>query len=194
MVQTTINPGVPDEFLAQALKAKEQYELNKYPEAEKIYVSILSKIPNNVWALSNLGLVYSQEGKLKQAEETLKKVITIAPDNSLSYCTLGIVYYKEKNLDEAITTLTKALAINPKYAMAHNYLGITASDKGWQEAALKEFQTAIALDPNYGDANYNLAVIYTLQKPPKKDLALKFYNKAVSLGVEPNKDLESMIK
>ena len=97
-------------------------------------------------------------------------------------------------MDEAVNSLTKALAINPKYAMAHNYLGITASEKGWQEAALKEFQTALALDPNYGDANFNLAVIYATQKPPKKDQAQKYYNKAVKLGSEPNKKLEELIK
>jgi len=160
VVETSINPGVPDEFLAQARKAKEQFELGKYSEAEKIYESILAKVPNNIYALSNLGAVRFREGKLKEAEETFKKAIAIAPEDSFSYCTLGIVYYRENNLDDAITSLTKALAINPKYAMAHNYLGITASEKGWQKAALKEFQTALALGPNYGDANFNLAVNY----------------------------------
>ena len=35
---------------------------------------------------------------------------------------------------------------------------------------------------------------YATQKPPKKDQAQKYYNKAVKLGSEPNKKLEELIK
>ena len=193
-VETSVNPGVPDELLPLARKAKEQFELANYREAEKTYESILAKAPNNIYALSNLGVVRYRAGKLKQAEETFKKAIAIAPEDSFSYCTLGIVYFRQDKLDDAINSLTKALAINPKYAMAHNYLGIAASQKGWQEAAIKELQAALALDPNYPDANFNMAVIYATQQPPNKETAQKYYKKAVSLGAEPDKSLEEILK
>jgi len=193
-VETSVNPGVPDDLLPLARQGKEQFERANYREAEKTYESILAKAPNNIYALSNLGVVRFREGKFKQAEETFKKAIAIAPEDSFSYCTLGIVYYQQAKLDDAINCLTKALAINPKYAIAHNYLGITASQKGWQEAAIKELQAALALDPNYADANFNMAVIYATQQPPNKDLARKFYKKAISLGAEPDKALEEILK
>jgi len=193
-VETSVNPGVPDDLLPLARKGKEQFERANYREAEKTYESILAKVPNNIYALSNLGVVRFRAGKFKQAEETFKKAIAIAPEDSFSYCTLGIVYYQQGKLDDAINSLTKALAINPKYAVAHNYLGIAASQKGWAEAAVKELQAALALDSNYADANFNMAVIYATQQPPNKDLAQKYYKKATGLGAEPDKALEEILK
>lgn len=187
-------PGVPPDMLPQARDAKEQFERGQYREAEKTYEKMLSKVPNNVYVLSNLGVVRFREGKMKLAEEAFKKAIAVAPQDTFSHCTLGIIYYSQNKFDDAVNALTKAISINPKYAVAHNYLGITASQKGWQEAAMKELETAIALDPNYADANFNLAVIYATQQPSNKEEAQKHYKRATDLGAEPDAALEQLIK
>jgi len=185
---------VPTDLMDDAKAAKEAFERTEYRQAERIYERMLTKAPNNVYILSNLGVVYFRNQKFKLAEESLQKAIAVAPEDTFSHCTLGIVYYQEKRYDDAINSLTRALAINPKYAVAHNYLGITASQKGWQEAALKELETAIDLDPNYGDACFNLAVVYAMQQPPNKDMARKFYKRATDLGAEPDAGLEQLVK
>jgi tetratricopeptide (TPR) repeat protein len=190
----TGNPMVPTDLMDDAKAAKEAFERNQYRDAEKVYERMLTKAPNNVYVLSNLGVVYFRNQKFKLAEESLQKAIAVAPEDTFSHCTLGIVYYQEKRYDDAINSLTRALAINPKYAVAHNYLGITASQKGWQEAALKELETAIDLDPNYGDACFNLAVVYAMQQPPNKDMARKYYKRATDLGAEPDAGLEQLVK
>jgi Flp pilus assembly protein TadD/uncharacterized coiled-coil DUF342 family protein len=187
-------PLVPPDLEDAARAAKDAFERGDYRDAEKTYEKMLTEAPNNVYILSNLGVVYFRNEKWKLAEESLKKAIAVAPEDTFSWCTLGIVYYQEKRYDDAINSLTRALAINPKYAVAHNYLGITASQKGWQEAALKELETAIELDPNYGDAFFNLAVVYAMQQPPNKDLALKYYKRATDLGAEPDAALEQLLK
>ncbi|MGA3170126.1 MAG: tetratricopeptide repeat protein [Chthoniobacteraceae bacterium] len=186
-------PGVPDDMLDDAHNAKDAFERQQFREAEKIYEGMLAKAPDNVYILSNLAVVYYHNDKYKLAEEALKKAVAIAPEDTFSHCTLGIVYYQEKRYDEAINELTRALAINPKYAVAHCYLGITASQKGWQEAARKELETAIELDPNYADAYFNLAVIYTIEQPPNKELAGKYYRRAVDLGAAPDAGLEQLL-
>lgn len=193
-VETQLTPSVPTALLGDARNAKDQFERGQYRESEKGYEKMLAKAPNNVYILSNLGVVRFREGKMKLAEEAFKKALVIAPKDAFSWCTLGIVYYQEGKYDEAVTALTKALAVNPKYAVAHNYLGITASQKGWLEAALKELETAIALDPNYADANFNLAVIYATQNPPNKDSARRYYKRATDLGAEPDSSLEQLMK
>ena len=188
------SPAVPPELLSQAKEAKEQFDKGNYRDAEKTYERILQKAPNNLYILSNLGVVRFRAQKLKLAEESFKKAIAIAPEDAFSRCTLGIVYYSEGKYDDAVTELTKALAINPKNATAHNYLGITASQKGWQEAAQKELETAVALDPQYADAHFNLAVVFATQQPPNKEKARKHYQLAISLGAEPDPALEQLIK
>jgi tetratricopeptide (TPR) repeat protein len=193
-VETAFQPGVPKELIPLAREAKDDFDRGKYHAAEKEYHEILAKSPNNLYSLSNLGVVLFRTGKLKAAELTLKKAIAIAPKDEFSRTTLGIVYYRQSKFDDALTELTKALAINPKSATAHNYLGITASQKGWQEAAEKEMLDAIAANPDYADAHFNLAVIYATASPPAKELAKRHYVKATSLGAEPDPSLEKLLR
>jgi tetratricopeptide (TPR) repeat protein len=186
--------NLPPELVGEAREGKDHFERGNYREAEKVYERILAKAPNNLYTLSNLGVVYFRSGKLKRAEEMFKKSIAMAPEDGFSHCTLGIVYYSQQKYDEAVNELTKALAINPKNATAHNYLGITASQKGWQAAAQKELETAVTLDPTYADAHFNLAVVFATQQPPNKEQARKFYKRATELGAEPDSALEQLIK
>ena len=187
-------PNIPAEYLPLARDGKELFEKGDYRGAEKIYEKILAKVPNNLYILSNLGVVRFRAGKLKQAEEVLVKATKVAPEDGFSHCTYGIVLYTGGKLDEAVSALTKALAINPKNATAHNYLGITAAGKGWQEAAQKELETATTLDPSYADAHFNLAVVFATQTPPNKENARKYYKRATELGAEADSSLEQMLK
>ncbi len=186
-------PNVPDDVVDLARRAKENFDHGKYRSAERTYQEILTKSPNNLYSLSNLGVVYFRTGKLKAAELTLKKAVAIAPKDEFARTTLGIVFYREAKYDSALTELTKALAINPKSATAHNYLGITASQKGWQEAAEKEMLQAVADNPNYADAHFNLAVIYATAQPPAKELAKRHYARAEELGSAPDPSLERLL-
>ena len=192
-VPAIFKANVPPEVFDLARQAKESFDGGKYRTAEKLYQEILTKTPNNLYSLSNLGVVYFRNGKLKAAELTLKKAVTISPKDEFSHTTLGIVYYRQSKFDEALTELTKSLGINPKSATAHNYLGITASQKGWQEAAEKELLEAISDNPDYADAHFNLAVIYATAQPPSRELAKRHYAMATSLGAQPDPALEKLL-
>lgn len=193
-VTTTSKPGVPVDLLPLAREAKASFDQGKFKQAEKQYQEILTKSPNNLYSLSNLGVVLFRNGKLKAAELTLKKAIAIAPSDEFTHTTLGIVYYQQNKFDDALSELTKSLAINPKSATAHNYLGITASQKGWQEAAEKEMLQAIADNPEYADAHFNLAVVYSTSQPPAKELARRHYGKALALGAQRDPTLDKLLR
>ena len=137
------------ELFPLAREGKEQIDRGNYLEAEKVYRKMLEKDPNNLYALSNLGVVLLRERKNGLAEKTLKQAIAVAPGDGFAHCTLGIVYYNQGKYDDAVNELTKALAIDPKNALAHNYLGATFNQKGWQEKAQKELEKAKELDPSY---------------------------------------------
>ena len=193
-LQNGFKPNVPAGLVDIAKQAKENFDRGKYHAAERQYQELLTKSPNNLYSLSNLGVVYFRTGKLKAAELTLKKAVAIAPKDEFSHTTLGIIYYRQSKFDDALNELTKSLAINPKSAAAHNYLGITASQKGWQEAAEKEMLEALAVKPDYADAHFNLAVIYATASPPSKELAKRHYTKATELGAEPDASLEKLLR
>jgi Flp pilus assembly protein TadD len=189
-----VKSDVPDDLQSVALAAKENFQLGKYQTAEEQYQEILTKSPNNVYALSNLGAVYLCIGKLQLAESTLKKALSVSPKDEFAHTTLGIVYYRQSNYDDARTELSQAVEINPQSATAHNYLGITASQKGRQREAEKEILQAIANDPDYADAHFNLAVILATTRPASKELAKRHYAKATALGTQPNRSLEKLLQ
>ena len=187
-------PAVPDDLQNVARVAKESFEHGKYRTAESKYQEILDKSPNNLYALSNLGVVYFHRGKFKAAELTLKKALAVSPKDEFVHTTLGIVYYRQAKFDDAVAELTESLEINPKSPIAHNYLGITASQKGRLGEAEKEILQAIANNPDYGDAHFNLAVIFATTQPASKELAKRHYTRATALGTQPDPSLEKLLQ
>ena len=192
-VSATPNP-LPSELQDVAIAAQKNLRQRKYRTAEKQYQTILDKDPNNVDALSNLGVVYFRTGKIGTAESTLQKALAIAPNDASVLTTLGIVHYRQSRFDEALKELRKAIEINPNSATAHNYLGITASQKGRQQEAEKEMLQAIANDPNYAEAHFNLAVLLITTQPPSRALAREHYARATALGTQPSPSLEKLLQ
>ena len=189
-----VKPEVPDDLRNVARAAKESFEQGEYGTTEEQYQEILTKSPNNLYALSNLGVVYLRSGKFSSAESTLKKALTISPKEEFLHTTLGIVYYRQSKFDNALAELSQAVEINPKSATAHNYLGITASQKGRQKEAEKEILQAIANNPDYAEAHFNLAVILVTTQPASKELAKQHYTRATALGTQPDPSLEKLLQ
>jgi Flp pilus assembly protein TadD len=185
---------VPPKIQALVRAARKNVQQGNYRAAEKQYQQILAEDPNNLDALSNLGVVYVRGGNLRSAESTLKKAVAIAPDNDFLLTTLGIVQYRQSKFDDAIAELTKAIAINPNSATAHNYLGIAASQKGRQQEAEKEIFQALANNPDDADAHFNLAVILITTQPGSKELAREHYARATALGIQPSPSLEKLLQ
>jgi tetratricopeptide (TPR) repeat protein len=186
-------PAVPPELAPQAAEVRKQFERGDYAVAEDGYRKLLEAAPDNVYLLSNLGVVLFRERKFKDAEDTFTKAIAVDPKDGFSQCTLGILYYTQGRYDAALEALNTALAINPKDATAHNYRGITLSTKGQPEGAVQELETAVALLPDYGDAHFNLAVVFGTMVPPDKENGRKHYDRALKLGAERDPALEKLI-
>jgi Flp pilus assembly protein TadD len=185
---------VPPKIRGLVRAAGKNFQQGNYMAAGRQYQQILTEDPNNLDALSNLGVVYVRSGNLRAAESTLEKAVAIAPDNDFLLTTLGVVQYRQSKFDEAIVQLTKAITINPKSATAHNYLGIAASQKGRQKEAEKEILQALANNPDDADAHFNLAVILITTQPGSKELAREHYARATALGIEPNPSLEKLLQ
>jgi tetratricopeptide (TPR) repeat protein len=115
-------PGVPNDVKDIAKQAAQSFQDDKFDEAQKFYQQILAVHPDNLYALSNLGVTLFRLGKLKPAEDTLKRAIAVAPDDEFSHCLLGVVYYSRGKMDEAAAELNKTLVINPKNTSAQKFL------------------------------------------------------------------------
>ena len=136
----TSAPPVPADSLATAGQAIASFDHGDYAGAEKLYEQILQKHPDNLYALSNLGVVQFRLQKWGSAEHSLQRAITVAPGDAFSHCTLGIIYYQERLYDKAAAEFNRALAINPKYELAKNYLGVIRAAQAAPHPVTKDGQ------------------------------------------------------
>ena len=175
-------------------KAKDEFDRQDYLQSENTFREALKISPDDYFALSNIGVVEFQLGKMTEAEEYLKRASAKGTDSSFALTTLGIVHYRQQRLDEAQKVLRKAVSINAQDFTAHNYLGIVLAASGDGKAGEGEIMKAIEINPQYADAHFNLAVIYATGKPPAKMMAKKHYAKAIELGAPPDPSLERLVQ
>ncbi len=109
---------------------------------------------------SNLGMVYSRQGKLDEALAELNRALSIDPYCFEAHYNLGNLYREQGAFNEAIDSYKKTLEINPDFAEAHNNLGMTYGKKGLLDKAISEFNSALAINPTLVDAHYNRGTAY----------------------------------
>ncbi len=177
-------------LLDEARAAVDQHDL---ATAASKFQAVLDQEPNNMTALSNLGVIYYKLNRLDEAEEILRKSVSATPNDSQARSVLGVVCFRKGKTDDAYNELTRAVALNPRNAEAHNYLGIVMSEKGWPSAAEQEVRRAIELNEQYADAHFNLAVIYSRLKTPRLELARHHYQRARDLGADRDPQLEAVL-
>ena len=175
-------------------KAKDEFDRQDYLQAENTFQEALKISPDDYFALSNIGVVEFQLGKMTEAETYLKRAASKSKDSSFALTTLGIVHYRQQRLDDAQKVLRKAVEVNSQDFTAHNYLGIVLAASGNGKAGEGEIMRAIEINPQYADAHFNLAVIYATGKPPARMMAKKHYAKAIELGAPPDPSLERLVQ
>ena len=128
----------------------------------------------------NLGVYYSDTGRVDEAIEQFKVAIRINPHYVRAYNNLGIAYTKKGMLNEAIAVYRKALSIDPLHEKAHYNLGSVYLEQGRFDEAIHAFKNAILINSDYTQAHYNLGCAY--DKKGMWDEAIAGYERALSLN------------
>jgi tetratricopeptide (TPR) repeat protein len=79
--------------------------------------------PTDIRLLYNLGLAYSDLGRLEQARAVLTEAVRLHPSHVNACVALGVTYAKEEHYQEAVTILEKAVAADPNNSWAQRNLG-----------------------------------------------------------------------
>ncbi|MBI5802104.1 MAG: tetratricopeptide repeat protein [Verrucomicrobia bacterium] len=184
---------LPPGAASVALEAQRAYAAQRFGEAEKKYLEVLSLDPANVYTLANLGAAQMELNKLPEAESHLKRALSLDPDDAFSLSLLGLLKFRQQKSDDAFDALSRAAKLDPDNAQTQNYLGLVLSMKGQREAAEAAFRKAIQIAPGYAVAHYNLAVYYATQNPPTRELARWHYQKALTVGHPKSDELEKLL-
>ena len=180
-------------FANLALEAQRAYAAQRFDDAEKKYLEVLTVAPDNVYALANLGAAQMELNKLPEAETHLKRALTLDAEDAFSLSLLGLLKFRQQKLDDAFDALSRAAKLDPDNAQTQNYLGLALAQRGQRDAAEAAFRAAIQLAPGYAVAHYNLAVYYATQQPPTRELARWHYQKAVAVGHPKSGELEKLL-
>jgi len=185
--------GIPPDMQSVAADAVSAFGSGDYDRAAGKFREIADRHPNNVYALSNLGVVLVEMKRYDLALEYLAHATRLAPEDGFSWSALGIAQYMTGRVTESIESLNRAVALNPRDPQSRNYLGLACAKDGRLTVAETELQKAIELMPDYAEAYYNLAVVYSSQRPPNMAKAKQFYDKAISRGMIRNAEFESKL-
>ncbi len=116
----TVKEGEKEEVVESALEeVKELQKSEKYKEAEKKLIDIISVDSQNIEAFKILGEIYFEQKNYNDAKETFQHIIKLLEksdsDEELAevYFNLALVNKEEENFDKALDEIKKALKLNP---------------------------------------------------------------------------------
>jgi tetratricopeptide (TPR) repeat protein len=133
--------------------------------AEKTFLEILDKNPENTGTLNYLGYMYAEQGvHLDRAATMLTKAVTLDPRNGAYLDSLGWTYFRQGKLDLAEKYLNDAAQILPRDATVHEHLGDVLAKRGDATRALSLYRVALTLDPESKDEAKLRSKIAELEK------------------------------
>ena len=162
-------------------KALQWFTKGKLKQAEKCYLQLHNKIPNDPETCYMLGVIYGQTNHLPRAEKFFQKAIDLYPQSAMSYCGLATVY-KLANPDKAAELFLKAYQLNPNLLDAYYEYAAIQYKKGEYETTSNICFELLKKSPDYAKANLLLGNIKLEQRDDKS--AIQYYNTAIQLNPE----------
>jgi len=129
--------GAPDEIEAQRYYEEAVYRLEQ----------VLSKDPENLPVIIELGNLHFDYRNYPQAIDAYQKALELDPENGDVRVDMGIAYFYSGDPDRAIGELSKVIEANPQHAMAYLNLGVVYAETGRKEEAIKAWERYLELEP-----------------------------------------------
>jgi tetratricopeptide (TPR) repeat protein len=134
--------------------------------AERLYLEILAREPQNFNANHLLGVLRFQQGMPKEALRHLGAALTVSPEASEALAHRALVLHAMGRSAEALTDLDRALAPKPDQVEPLNWRGMVLEALGRPAEALASLDAALTIAPDHAEALSN------------RGMALKALNRA----------------
>jgi tetratricopeptide (TPR) repeat protein len=165
-----------------ALLAATTLQLRYWKDTRTLFQRTAEVTQNNGRAMTLLGSLLAQEGKVREAMDLYRQALSIRPDDPEAHFFMGAAYEQQGKPDEAIAEYTQALWFKPLQERTHLALGLLLARQNHDEAAAVHYRAALALNPESAQAENNLARL--LHKQGRWDEAIGHYQ--VALRLDPN--------
>lgn len=131
-----------------------------YKGAINILNHLLSISPNNIRALTGLGITYREAHKYGQSISVFEKLVALSPNDSNIRNDLAILYIHVKHSESALKHLKIALSLENNNSNTHTNLGVVYCNLGEIDKSISHYEKALKLDEKNEFAFRNL--VFTL--------------------------------
>jgi Flp pilus assembly protein TadD len=182
-----VKPGdkTPKTSLALARLSERRGQID---QAERLYLDVIKKSPNNPVAYHRLGVLYAKRGKVKEAEENLSRALALKPDDPELLSDAGYFYYLASRPKEAEQSLRRALEISPGNHKYCTNLALVVGEQGRRDEAYTLFRRAGAET----QATANMA--FVLAQRGEYQEAMNLYNRALTEDTSMRVAADAMIE
>ena len=169
--------SAPAVALLLLLSAVTHAQLGVWRSSETLFEHALAVTRNNYVAHNNLGIVLSEEGRVKEALEHYDAALRIEPDYAPLHVNLGNALVKQARPEEAYAHYTRAIELDARSVDAHYHLGLLLARQGGFEEAIGHYNEALAIDPGDPLVHNNLGS--ALARQGKLEQAVDHFTEAI---------------
>lgn len=180
----------PNDFEIIFEYANYLYATSQNVEAERYYQEALDIDPQNVLALTFMGLNKLILNQLDEAKEFIMKAHKVNPHHEYILFCVGRILFARKEYEEAKRYLIRAVEQNPDIE-TQNTLALTYYELGEYDSAINIFNNLLAKRPENISLLMALAKCYEAKKD--NDKALEILEKLVTLFPE-DEDAHELIR
>jgi superkiller protein 3 len=157
--QATGTPSVTERFE----QGNEYARQGDFEQAITEYEAVLEAEPDNVSAMTNLGVALYNVGRLDEAVAQYQDALEIAPNDADIHSNLGAAYVQKGQLQDALVEYEQAVDLQPDLAQAHFGLGVIYVELARNDEAIAAFERFLELDEGQDSMASDLAQQYLQQ-------------------------------
>ena len=150
----------------------EHLQEGEYAKAKDVFESILYEDPNDLPALCDLGITFTEMGFNRKAIRTLEYYLKLDTKNPDVYEALGCAYYRIDEYDMARELFLFSLRLDHEHSSALRNLGVTYSRMKDIRRSYKYIQKSLNLDPEDYRTLYALSSLLIFLGDKKRALSL----------------------
>ncbi len=150
-------PVNPFELQKELEQGIEFHKAGRAEDAERVYRSVLTKVPNQPDALNLLGVLAMEAGNHEAAFDFLGRAVQARPKDPAVLNNYGNALSLVRRFEEASEHLERAVAINPNMADSWLNLGRNLNSSGQPLRAIQCFERLQKLRPDGTSAQAGMA-------------------------------------
>jgi hypothetical protein len=130
-----------------------------YTLAEPILVKIIEVYPDNVWALTALGIVYRSTNRPHAAEACYTRALALKPDNPEVLSNYGNLLLDMDRIEEALQCSERAVELTPDSLVFRKNLAVAQRESKQFEKALANYKLCLKHAPEDPNLMYDVAYV-----------------------------------